>query len=169
MDDNGRMKHAAWLLPLACALGCQRPPPPNVIAVDPNLPAEVAEAALLARDAWCEVSDRTGWCPEVIVGLRGDAVVRADHWDSEVTAEDAGGYAHNDGTLVGVSINALQVGFDVATWELALRHEFGHFGIYAPAHSDESALMAWFHNLEDARPSGVDPKAVEMWCDQQGC
>lgn len=156
------------------AAACSRPPLPAVIAVDPDLPHGVQDAAVSAAEAWCSVAGRTGWCPAVVVGLEGDALVTRGHWRTEMSLdglEEYGAWAHNDnGERVEVSANMLTQGFDgPEIWAGALLHEFGHFDINDPEHDKRSPLMRARHESAFDYPELPDDVALDMWCEQQGC
>jgi hypothetical protein len=133
------------------------------------------EAVVAAADSWCQVADVTGWCPEVIVAPFGDALVTSGHWDTEVSmAPDGaayGAWAENDrATRITISANMVESGLvDAETWTGAIKHEFGHFGIYAPAHRRQSPLMRDRHESATDYPDIPDSVALDMWCSQQGC
>jgi hypothetical protein len=153
MKDNGSMK----LAPLALLLAACAPEPPKTISLG-SVPDSVREAAYVAAAAWCAVSDRTHWCPE-LVEAGGDARLTVGHFD----AESGHAAAHQTGDMIEVSPGVLD------GWPLdgIMTHEFGHFGI--DGHVRRSPLMhARFEHASDL-PVVVDDLAVAEWCKQQGC
>lgn len=154
-----------FLLLAACG-----PKPPATISVE-SKHAGVYLAALRAAEAWCEVSDRTGWCPE-IVDRDGDLVVKEGHWDTEyvIGQEGNGAGAHHDdaANVILVSKNLINDGnVEADYWTGSMVHEFGHCGI--DNHYAKSALMKAQHPSPWDVPWEVDDRAVEAWCEEQGC
>lgn len=164
---------AASLVAVALS-GCAQPTP-STISVDPDSPPELFVAAARAVDAWCAVSDRTHWCPE-LVDAGGDATIGVGSWSHACTdATPVGGSCADmktTGHRVTVSPTAARDSADNMTGALA--HEIGHFGISlwddGYGHSDSSALMrAYFPGGPASIPWVVDDEAVAEWCREQGC
>jgi hypothetical protein len=149
------MKRA--LLLLLCACGRV---PPDSITVSPELPEPVQVAAARARDIWCAVSDRTGWCPD-LVDEGGQARLHVGHFADE----KIGAKAHTDQGSVELSPDAATWDVDALTGVLA--HEYGHLGIEGEV--PHSPLMCGFYDSPLDIPWAVDTLALSAWCDQQEC
>jgi hypothetical protein len=156
-----------WIALVAFALsvlpGCSSAyTAPHTITVSPDLPADVQVAAARARDAWCAVSDQTGWCPELVSeGGEGEIVIR--HFPEE--AEGAQARTCADDTV------CVRPGMADATaddLDGVLTHEFGHLAGIAGHIARSSLMRAQFPTPADI-PTEVDPLAVEALCEQQGC
>lgn len=167
------MTAVAWLLltmwALVLATGCGASPP-LTISVDATLPEGVHVAAARMVDAWCAVSDRTHWCPEIIEPGGAEAEISMGHWKTEIdlASDSPGGAAHNQQALaIEISQDLIEAGMIEADyWTGILTHEGGHFGM---GHDEKSALMhARFETPADV-PWEVDAEAVEAWCKDEGC
>lgn|SRR3569832_2098916 len=146
----------------AALVGCAGYTPPRTITVSPDLPADVLIAAARARDAWCDVAETTGWCPELVdAGGEGQIVVR--HFPEE--AEGAQARTCGNDTI------CVRPGMADATaddLDGVLTHEFGHLAGIAK-HVERSSLMrAEFPTPADI-PAHVDALAVAELCKEQGC
>lgn len=156
------------LVMLACAVlfldGCA-PQPPRTIAVSPSLPDGVHEAAQRAASAWCDVSNQTHWCPD-IVDSDGDSEVRPDDWPGACESDSApdepcNGMHNYRGIYIGVS--PMVRDWDADKLTIQLTHEFGHYGI--DGHVKRSLLM----RAVNPASAAVDSPALAAWCEQQGC
>lgn len=156
----------AWLLALMVAVaaltGCGGYTPPQTITVSPELPEAVLVAAARARDAWCAVSDVTGWCPELVSeGGEGQIVIR--HFPQEADGAQA--------RTCGDDLICIRPGMVDATaddLDGVLTHEFGHLAGFS-GHNARSSLMREDFPTPADIPAVVDPLTVTVLCEQQGC
>lgn len=154
---------------VAVLVGCGGYTPPHTVTVSPQLPPDVLVAAARARDAWCAVSDETGWCPELVAsGGKGQIVVR--HFQGEVDAAARGAVAQAatcaDDTICISPDAAANLSADDLDGVLA--HEFGHLAGFSD-HYARARLMRESYPTPADIPCEVDPVTVVKLCEQQGC
>jgi hypothetical protein len=169
---SAAMKHTVATIYILAACACGAPTPPRTINLD-DAPENAREAAYVSAAAWCDVSDQTGWCPELVYGVMGDAKIWVGHFPGEIQPNAAGdswaaeGYgAHNVGSGIQIAPLAARL-LSIPELSAVLDHEFGHFGI--EGHVSTSALMQAVMHVDIDAPQSVDQEAVNAWCKEQDC